>query len=151
MAVGGGRRGVGEGEALEGRVQVRADLCRFALYPHAIRPFVILSVDVRIDAAGCQLPEETPGRGRLPGATAGSKKTKNKKKLCELLHGLWQQAVRESGSLSGGLQCERTWRICQEAANTPVGVRLVSGRTSVRYRFGSPFFSKRLWFVDTVP
>ena len=27
---------------------------------------------------------------------------------------------------------------------------LVSGRTSVRYRFGSPFFSKRLWFVDTV-
>ena len=30
------------------------------------------------------------------------------------------------------------------------GVRLVSGRTSVRYRFGSPFSSKRLWFVDTV-
>ena len=28
--------------------------------------------------------------------------------------------------------------------------RLVSGRTSVRYRFGSPFSSKRLWFVDTV-
>ena len=27
--------------------------------------------------------------------------------------------------------------------------RLVSGRTSVRYRFGSPFSSKRLWFVDT--
>ena len=26
----------------------------------------------------------------------------------------------------------------------------VSGRTSVRYRFGSPFSSKRLWFVDTV-
>ena len=25
-----------------------------------------------------------------------------------------------------------------------------AGRTSVRYRFGSPFFSKRLWFVDTV-
>ena len=79
-----------------------------------------------------------------------AKKNKKKQKLCELLHGLWQQAVRESGSLSGGLQCERTWRICQEAANTPVGVRLVSGRTSVRYRFGSPFFSKRLWFVDTV-
>ena len=72
------------------------------------------------------------------------------KKLCELLHGLWQQAVRESGPLSGGLQCERTWLICQEAANTPVGVRLVSGRTSVRYRFGSLFSSKRLWFVDTV-
>ena len=30
------------------------------------------------------------------------------------------------------------------------GVRLVSGRTSVRYRFGSPFSSERLWFVDTV-
>ena len=30
------------------------------------------------------------------------------------------------------------------------GYRLVSGRTSVRYRFGSPFSSKRLWFVDTV-
>ena len=30
------------------------------------------------------------------------------------------------------------------------GVKLVSGRTSVRYRFGSPFSSKRLWFVDTV-
>ena len=30
------------------------------------------------------------------------------------------------------------------------GVRLVSGRTSVRYRFGSPFSSKRWWFVDTV-
>ena len=28
--------------------------------------------------------------------------------------------------------------------------RLVSGRTSVRYHFGSPFSSKRLWFVDTV-
>ena len=28
--------------------------------------------------------------------------------------------------------------------------RLVSGRTSVRYRFGSPFSSKRLWFVDIV-
>ena len=28
--------------------------------------------------------------------------------------------------------------------------RLVSGRTSVRYRFGSPFSSKRLWFLDTV-
>ena len=27
-----------------------------------------------------------------------------------------------------------------------VGVRLVSGRTSVRYRFGSPFSSERLWF-----
>ena len=25
-----------------------------------------------------------------------------------------------------------------------------AGRTSVRYRFGSPFSSKRLWFVDTV-
>ena len=33
-----------------------------------------------------------------------------------------------------------------------VSVRLVSGRTSVRYRFGSPFSSTvtRLWFVDTV-
>ena len=30
------------------------------------------------------------------------------------------------------------------------GKRLVSGRTSVRYRFGSPFSSERLWFVDTV-
>ena len=27
---------------------------------------------------------------------------------------------------------------------------LVSGRTSVRYRVGSPFTSKRLWFADTV-
>ena len=27
---------------------------------------------------------------------------------------------------------------------------LVSGRTSVRYRFGSPFSSKKLWFVDIV-
>ena len=32
----------------------------------------------------------------------------------------------------------------------PVWPRLVSGRTSVRYRFGSPFSSERLWFVDTV-
>ena len=31
-----------------------------------------------------------------------------------------------------------------------LAVRLVSGRTSVRYRFGSPFSSKRLWFVNTV-
>ena len=31
-----------------------------------------------------------------------------------------------------------------------ISVRLVSGRTSVRYRFGSPFSSKRLWFLDTV-
>ena len=30
------------------------------------------------------------------------------------------------------------------------GKALVGGRTSVRYRFGSPFSSKRLWFVDTV-
>ena len=29
-------------------------------------------------------------------------------------------------------------------------VDVTSGRTSVRYRFGSPFSSKRLWFVDTV-
>ena len=28
--------------------------------------------------------------------------------------------------------------------------KAVGGRTSVRYRFGSPFSSKRLWFVDTV-
>ena len=27
---------------------------------------------------------------------------------------------------------------------------LVSGRTSARFRFGSPFLSKRLWSVDTV-
>ena len=27
--------------------------------------------------------------------------------------------------------------------------RLVSGRTSVRHRFGFPFSSKRLWFVNT--
>ena len=31
-----------------------------------------------------------------------------------------------------------------------LAVRLVSGRTSVRYRFGSSFSSKRLWFVETV-
>ena len=31
-----------------------------------------------------------------------------------------------------------------------VGVRLVSRWTSVRIRFGSPFSSGRLWFVDTV-
>ena len=31
-----------------------------------------------------------------------------------------------------------------------LAVRPVSGRTSVRYLFGSPFSSKRLWFVDTV-
>ena len=32
-----------------------------------------------------------------------------------------------------------------------LAVRLVSGRTSVWYRFGSPFSSERLWFsVDTV-
>ena len=30
-------------------------------------------------------------------------------------------------------------------------VKLVSGRTSVQYHFSSPFSSKRLWFVDTVP
>ena len=29
-------------------------------------------------------------------------------------------------------------------------LRLVSGRTSVRYRFGAPFSSKRLWFVDSL-
>ena len=29
-------------------------------------------------------------------------------------------------------------------------VRLVSRRGSARFRFGSPFSSKRLWFVDTV-
>ena len=27
---------------------------------------------------------------------------------------------------------------------------LVSRRTSVRFRFGSPFSSKRLWFVDSL-
>ena len=31
-----------------------------------------------------------------------------------------------------------------------LAVRLVSRRTLVRYCFGSPFSSKRLWFVDTV-
>ena len=29
-------------------------------------------------------------------------------------------------------------------------VRPVSGRTTVGYRFGSPFSSKRLWFVDSL-
>ena len=38
----------------------------------------------------------------------------------------------------------------QTFAQLRTGFRLVSGRTSVRYRFGSPFSSKRLWFVDTV-
>ena len=38
----------------------------------------------------------------------------------------------------------------QTFAQLRTGVRLVSGRTSVRYRFGSPFSSKRLWFLDTV-
>ena len=37
----------------------------------------------------------------------------------------------------------------QELSLDILFVRLVSGRTSVRYRFGSPFSSKR-WFVDTV-
>ena len=32
----------------------------------------------------------------------------------------------------------------------PSGKALVSGRTSVQYRFGSPSSSKRLWFVDAV-
>ena len=31
-----------------------------------------------------------------------------------------------------------------------MAVRQVSGRTSVQCHFGSPFSSKRLWFVDTV-
>ena len=38
----------------------------------------------------------------------------------------------------------------QTFAQLRTGFRLVSGRTSVRYRFGCPFSSKRLWFVDTV-
>ena len=41
-------------------------------------------------------------------------------------------------------QCESVW------PSSKALLRLVSGRTSVRYRFGSPFSSKRLWFVDTV-
>ena len=30
------------------------------------------------------------------------------------------------------------------------GLGWISGRTSVGYRFGSPFSSKRLWFVDSL-
>ena len=38
----------------------------------------------------------------------------------------------------------------QRVSRFGLTVRLVSGRTSVRYRFGSPFSSERLWFVDIV-
>ena len=38
----------------------------------------------------------------------------------------------------------------QTLAQLRTGFRLVSGRTSVRYRLGSPFSSERLWVVDTV-
>ena len=40
----------------------------------------------------------------------------------------------------------------QTFAQLRTGFRLVSRRVSVRYRFGfgSPFSSKRLWFVDTI-
>ena len=46
----------------------------------------------------------------------------------------------------------RPTRLCGRKAtlNQRWGVRLVSGRTSVRYRFGCPLSSERLWFVDTV-
>ena len=40
------------------RAEVRADVCRFALYPHGIHPFVITSIDAWIDAEVCQLPKE---------------------------------------------------------------------------------------------
>ena len=42
------------------------------------------------------------------------------------------------GDMASG---EPVWPSCK-------ALRLVSGRTSVRYRFGSPFSSKKLWFVD---
>ena len=44
---------------------------------------------------------------------------------------------------------ETAWTTLDYAAALALGC-MVSGRTSVRYRFGSPFSSKRLWFVDTV-
>ena len=48
---------------------------------------------------------------------------------------------RHSHSLSRGFEQEGK-QLCYKPG--------LSGRTSVRYRFGSPFSSKRLWFVDTV-
>ena len=45
---------------------------------------------------------------------------------------------------------QNLWSVCEPVWPSGKGVRLVSGRTLVRYRFGSPFSSKRLWFVDTV-
>ena len=44
-------------------------------------------------------------------------------------------------------------KLCTREPVWPSGkalLRLVSGRTSVRYRFDSPFSSERLWFEDTV-
>ena len=39
---------------------------------------------------------------------------------------------------------------CKEEVESEQRPITLSGRTSVRYRFGSPFSSKRWWFVDTV-
>ena len=63
--------------------------------------------------------------------------------------------VREVGTEAAGawlvIKCkDGLWNEVSRFGLVVKGVRLVSGRTSVRYRFGSPFSSKRLWFVDTV-
>ena len=46
--------------------------------------------------------------------------------------------------------CERVINCVTSTTQESLFGLAVIGRTSVRYRFGSPFSSKRLWFVDTV-
>ena len=60
----------------------------------------------------------------------------NARKWTELVEGLVACVLALVSS-----HCEPVW---------PSGKALVSRGTSVRFRFGSPFSSKRLWFVDAV-
>ena len=55
---------------------------------------------------------------------------------------------RDGGRLPPGIKYLRCAAVGEPV--WPSGKAVVSGRTSVRYRFGSPFSSKRLWFMETV-
>ena len=60
----------------------------------------------------------------------------------------WSQAEEEFATfinpyMARDFICEPVWPSGKDG-------KRVSGRTSVRYRFGSPFSSKTLWFADTV-
>ena len=97
----------------------------------------------------------TGGKGRKKGEEGGGEKSNRSEewekveRRCAGGGEVWRERGTERGG--GGISKGAKRSEMRAGLAQREGVRLVSGRTSVRYRrFGSTFCSKRLWFVDTV-